>query len=58
MLLPSRKSSRKENVVVRLIIAVVVGLAIAIGGTVLVVNVVSGHSGTPSTSSQYNYGSR
>ena len=42
----------------RLIIAVVVGLAIAIGGTVLVVNVVSGHSGTPSTSSQYNYGSR
>ena len=44
---------------VRLIIAVVVGLAIAIGGTVLVVNVVSGHgSGTPSTSSTYNSGSR
>ena len=42
----------------RLIIAVVVGLAIAIGGTVLVVNVVSGHSDTPATSSQYNYGSR
>ena len=42
---------------VRLIIAVVLGLAIAIGGTVLVVNVVSGHSNTPS-SSQYNYGSR
>jgi hypothetical protein len=30
-----------------LIVAVVVGLAIAIGGTVLVVNVVSGHSGPP-----------
>ena len=43
---------------VRLIVAVVVGLAIAIGGTVLVVNVVSGHSGPPATSSQYNYGSR
>jgi hypothetical protein len=59
MLLPSRKSSPKENVVVRLIIAVVVGLAIAIGGTVLVVNVLSGHANsTPSTSSTYNYGSR
>jgi hypothetical protein len=45
--------------VVRLIIAVVVGLAIAIGGTVLVVNVLSGHSNsTPNTSSTYNYGSR
>ena len=44
---------------VRLIIAVVVGLAIAIGGTVLVVNVLSSHGGsTPSTSSTYNYGSR
>ena len=43
---------------VRLIIAVVVGLAIAIGGAVLVVNVVSGHSDTPASSSQYNYGSR
>jgi hypothetical protein len=59
MLLPSRKSSQKENVVGRLIIAVVVGLAIAIGGTVLVVNVLSSHAnGTPSTSSTYNYGSR
>ena len=43
----------------RLIIAVVVGLAIAIGGTVLVVNVVSSHgNSTPSNSSTYNYGSR
>ena len=43
----------------RLIIAIVVGLAIAIGGTVLIVNVVSGHGhGTPGTSSTYNYGSR
>jgi hypothetical protein len=59
MLLPSRKSSPKENVVVRLIIAVVVGLAIAIGGSVLVANVLSSHAnGTPSTSSTYNYGSR
>jgi hypothetical protein len=45
--------------VVRVIIAVVVGLAIAIGGTVLVVNVISGHgNSTPSNSSTYNYGSR
>ncbi len=42
---------------VRVIIAIVIGLAIAIGGTVLVVNLVSGN-GTPSTSSVYNYGSR
>ena len=43
----------------RMIIAVVVGLAIAVGGTVLVVNVVSSHgNGTPSNSSTYNYGSR
>jgi hypothetical protein len=45
--------------VLRLIIAVAVGLAIAIGGTVLVVNVVTSHgNGTPSNSSTYNYGSR
>jgi len=45
--------------VVRVIIAVVVGLAIAIGGTVLVVNVIFGHgNSTPSNSSTYNYGSR
>ena len=44
---------------VRLIVAVVVGLAIAIGGTVLVVNVVTSHgNGTPGNSSTYNYGSR
>ena len=43
----------------RLIIAIIIGLAIAIGGTVLVVNVVTGHSnGTPGNSSTYNYGSR
>ena len=42
----------------RLIIAIVVGLVIAAGGTVLVVNVVSNHGSTPSTSSTYNYGSR
>jgi hypothetical protein len=45
--------------VLRLIIAIAVGLAIAIGGTVLVVNVVSSHgNSTPGTSSTYNYGSR
>ena len=42
----------------RLIIAVVMGLAIAIGGAVLAVNVVSSHGSTPSDSSTYNYGSR
>jgi hypothetical protein len=51
--------ARRRNVVVRLIIAVVVGLAIAIGGTVLVVNVLSSHgSSKPGNSSVYNYGSR
>jgi hypothetical protein len=45
--------------VVRVIVAVVVGLAIAIGGTVLAVNVLTSHSNsTPSNSSTYNYGSR
>ena len=43
----------------RLIIAIAVGLAIAIGGTVLIVNVLTSHgNGTPSNSSTYNYGSR
>jgi hypothetical protein len=46
-------------VVVRLIIAVVMGLAIAIGGAVLAANVLTSHgSSTPSDSSTYNYGSR
>jgi hypothetical protein len=45
--------------VLRLIIAIAVGLALAIGATVLIVNVVSGHgNNTPGTSSTYNYGSR
>ena len=43
----------------RLIVAVAIGLAIAIGGAVLAVNVLSSHANsTPSTSSTYNYGSR
>ena len=43
----------------RMIIAIAVGLVIAIGATVLVVNVLSSHgSTTPGTSSTYNYGSR
>jgi len=45
--------------VLRLIIAIAIGLAIAIGGTVLVVNVLTSHgNGTPGNSSTYNYGSR
>jgi hypothetical protein len=45
--------------VLRLIIAIAVGLAIAVGGTVLVVNVLTSHgNGTPGNSSTYNYGSR
>jgi hypothetical protein len=43
--------------VLRLIIAIVVGLAIAIGGTVLIVNLVS-NNGSSGNSSVYNYGSR
>ena len=43
----------------RLIVALAIGLAIAIGGAVLAVNVLSSHANsTPSTSSTYNYGSR
>jgi len=45
--------------VLRLIIAIAIGAAIAIGGTVLVVNVLTSHgNGTPTNSSTYNYGSR
>jgi hypothetical protein len=43
--------------VLRLIIAIAVGLAIAVGGTLLVVNLLSSNS-TPNNSSVYNYGSR
>jgi hypothetical protein len=45
--------------VVRLIIAVVVGLLLAIGGTFLVQSVLaSSINGTPSNATLYNYGSR
>jgi hypothetical protein len=45
--------------VLRLIIAIAIGLAIAIGGTILAVNVLTSHgNGTPGNSSTYNYGSR
>jgi len=45
--------------VLRLIIAIVIGLAIAVGGTVLVVNVLTSHgNGTPGNTSTYKYGSR
>ena len=43
----------------RLIIAIAIGAVIAIGGTVLVVNMLTSHgNGTPTNSSTYNYGSR
>ena len=45
----------------RLIIAIVVGLVIALGGTVLVTNVLSSHASNtpaPSSSSVNNYGNR
>ena len=54
-----KNRAKGGTAVLRLIIAIAVGLAIAIGGTVLVVNVVSSHgNGTPGNSSTYNYGSR
>ena len=44
---------------IRLIIAVVVGLMLAVGGTFLVNSVLTSQSsGTPSNASLYNYGSR
>ena len=46
---------------VRLIIAVVVGAVIAVGGAVLVTNVLSTQANgtlTPASSSLYNYGTR
>ena len=45
----------------RLIIAVAVGVVIALGGTVLVTNVLSAQADgtpTPASSSLYNYGTR
>ena len=46
---------------VRLIVAMVVGIAVALGGTVLVTNVLSTQANgtpTPASSSLYNYGTR
>jgi hypothetical protein len=46
---------------VRLIVAVAVGIAVALGGTVLVTNVLSTQANgtpTPASSSLYNYGTR
>ena len=46
---------------VRLIVAVAVGVVIALGGTVLVTNVLSTQANgtpTPANSSLYNYGTR
>jgi hypothetical protein len=43
----------------RLIIAIILGLAIALGGAILVWNVVSGHgNSTPGDTSTYDYGTR
>ncbi len=44
---------------IRLIVAIVVGIVVAVGATVLVENVLSSAAnGTQSTSSLYQYGSR
>ena len=44
---------------IRLIIAVVVGLLLAVGGTFLVNSVLTSQAtGTPNNTSLYNYGSR
>jgi hypothetical protein len=45
--------------VVRLLIAIVVGVVVAVGATVLVTNALAGVSnGTPSNASIYQYGTR
>jgi hypothetical protein len=61
LLLSSKASANPGADVVRLIIAVVVGAVIALGGTVLVTNVLSNQADgtpTPASSSLYNYGTR
>ena len=61
LLLSSKASANPGADVVRLIIAVAVGAVIALGGTVLVTNVLSGQvdgTPTPASSSLYNYGTR
>ena len=51
--------ARRERPVSRLIIAIVVGIVIAVGAVAVVENVLSGASnGTPSSSSIYQYGQR
>jgi hypothetical protein len=61
LLLSSKPIANPGASVVRLIIAVVVGVVIALGGTVLVTNVLSTQANgtpTPASSSLYNYGTR
>jgi len=61
LLLSSKPSANPGVSVVRLIIAVVVGAVIAVGGAVLVTNVLSTQANgtpTPASSSLYNYGTR
>ena len=49
----------EERPVSRLIIAIVVGIVIAVGAVAVVQNVLSGASnGTPSNASLYQYGTR
>ena len=60
-LLSSKPSANPGASVVRLIIAVVVGAVVALGGAVLVTNVLSSQANgtpTPASSSLYNYGTR
>ena len=61
LLLSSKPSANPGAAVVRLIIAVAVGAVIALGGAVLVTNVLSAQANgtpTPASSSLYNYGTR
>jgi hypothetical protein len=61
LLLSSKANANPGADVVRLIIAVAVGAVIALGGTVLVTNVLSSQADgtpTPASSSLYNYGTR
>jgi hypothetical protein len=59
MLLLSSNRALRRSAMVRLIIAIVVGVVVAVGATVLVQNALTGQvNGTPSSQSIYQYGSR
>ena len=61
LLLSSKPRTNPGASVVRLIVAVAVGVVIALGGAVVVTNVLSAQANgtpTPASSSLYNYGTR